>query len=99
MQGQRADDEQPTNSVPVLRYSEDFASMVGADGRRVCSDWSLKKMNEFRLCFCGSNSEYVLVDFEKDEPRTKRFVHWRSGSRVLELEPPVERLKREATRR
>ena len=59
MQGQRADDEQPTNSVPVLRYSdsisEDFALMVGADGRHVCIAWSLRKMNVLR-----SYSECVL---------------------------------------
>ena len=47
-------------------------------------------MQVHSMVFCGKDDSYVAVDFDKDEPRSERAIHWRSGSLEAHLLPSLE---------
>ena len=47
-------------------------------------------MRVHSMAFCGKDDSYVAVDFDKDEPRSERAIHWRSGSLEAHLLPSLE---------
>ena len=57
---------------------------------RISSDRTSSMMRVHSMAFCGKDDSYVAVDFDKDEPRSERAIHWRSGSLEAHLLPSLE---------
>ena len=80
-------------TMELLVYRKNFDEMYHEEAQGRCpisSDRTLAMMQVHSMVFCGKDDSYVAVDFDKDEPRSERAIHWRSGSLEAHLLPSFE---------